>query len=159
MNWFNLQDLESRLSVDKVSDQEGFYYLLANLILFGLASYGASETYNHGGFLFAEIIIMLTVTIFGLNLTFKANKTGDGSNYFKRFLALYFVIGIRLIVFTILIGIPIGLLGYLIFGGEISNKSIQDTLYLGFYSGMAILYYYLLVRSFKTVAQSKPVAE
>jgi hypothetical protein len=159
MNWFNLQDLENRLSENSVSDQEGFYYLLANLILFGLGSYGASDTYHHGGFIFAEIVIMLTIIIVGLNLTFKANQNGDGHNYFKRFLALYFVIGIRLLVFVLLLAIPAGILGFFIFGEEISNTFLQDLLFLGLYAGIGIIYYYFLVRSFKKVAQSNPQAE
>lgn len=122
MNWFNLRDLENRLIESEVSDKEGFYYLLANLILFGLASYGTVESYNHGAFLFVEIAVMVFITIVGLNYTFKANKSGDGQDYFKRFLSLYFVIGIRLAVFILLLAIPAGFLGYFLFSGEYLTK-------------------------------------
>lgn len=163
MNWFNLKDLENRLIKDEVSDREGYYYLLANLILFGLAPYATSYSYNSSIFSFAEVISVIAITFFGVKLSFKANQNGNGSNYFKRFVALYFVIGIRLTVFTILLAIPVGIVVGILesstSGELIPNKYVQDTLYLVFYSGIGIVYYYLLVRSFKTVAQSKPAVE
>jgi len=155
MNWFNLEDLENRLVENKVSDKEGFNYLLANLILFGLASYVASDSYNHRAFLLIEIILMIAITVGGLNLTFKANENGDGNDYLKRFLSLYFVIGIRFVVFTFLLAIPVGIIGYFIFGGEVTDKTVHDLLNVGFLSGITIVFYYFLVRSFKKVAQHK----
>lgn len=154
MNWFNLKDLENRLIENQVSDQEGFYYLLANFILFGLTSYGGTQTYNHSAFLYAEIILILIITIVGLNLTFKVNKSGDGDSYFKRFLALYFVIGIRLIVFIFLLAIPVGILAYIIFGENSPGEMLRDGLFLGFLTAVMTVYYYFIIRSFKKVALS-----
>ncbi|MDR8389572.1 hypothetical protein NC796_00395 [Aliifodinibius sp. S!AR15-10] len=159
MNWFDLHDLENRLIESNVSDQEGFYYLLANVILFGIGSYGTGDSYNYNIFMYADMAIALCITIVGLNLTFKVNKKGDNQDYFKRFMALYFVIGIRLVLFLVLCITPAIILGYFMLGGASSNKTVQDFVFLSLYTAVLIFFYYLLIQSFQRVAQHNPGVE
>ncbi|HEX6981737.1 MAG TPA: hypothetical protein VF181_03155 [Balneolaceae bacterium] len=152
MNWFNLRDLENRLSDNNVSDKEGFYYLMASFILFSLISYGSSsDYYNNDTFLFAEVALVLLITVVGLNLTFKVNQKGDGKDYLKRFLSLYFVIGIRLFVFIMLLAIPVAIFA-VVFLEETSGRLIEDYLYISLSTIVGVIFYYLMVSSFKKVA-------
>jgi hypothetical protein len=147
MNWFNLKDLEKRLAENNVSDKEGFYFLLANWIVFGSFSFAAvTEQYGNPG----VMVMLLAIPVISLVIGFKANQKGDGKDFLKRFISLHFVIGIRIIVFIILLALPVGLLG-----SFISNVMIRQFLFGGFIATAGIIYYWYLARSIKNISSTK----
>lgn len=153
MNWFNLKDLEKRLQNNEVSEREGFKYLLVIFILFILSSYGDNTSYSLLIFGVSDLVLTSSVTIAGIWLTFKTNQSYDNQHYFIRFFSLYFVLGIRLAVFLLIL-IPVFLLLNKVFGPLPENGVAEDAFFLTFITSFNILFYYLLVKSFQRVAQN-----
>jgi len=146
MNWFNLKDLEKRLAENNVSDKEGFYYLLANWIVFGSISFAAiTEQYGNPG----VMVILIVIPVVSLTLGFIVNQKGDGKDFLKRFISVHFLVGIRIIVFAILIGLPIDLLGSYIL------KVIRHILFGSFIAAAVIAYYWFLARSIKRISHTR----
>lgn len=58
---------------------------------------------------FAELILMLTITVLGINTTFNTNKGSQGEDYIVRLIMLSVPLLIKLIVITFLIGFCIGI--------------------------------------------------
>jgi hypothetical protein len=155
MIWFNIKELERRIVENEFSDKEGFNYFLAFSVLGVLATYvSTSENF----ITFIELLIGVAITIWGSYSIFKANSSGDGQDFFKRYFALSWVIGFRLLVFTVIIAIPL----FIIYGvvsydfvdtnsGE-STSLREDFVTMIISSLILLVYYFLLTNSFKRVS-------
>ena len=148
MIFFKLKKLEERLRTDEVADKEGLYYLTANTLLYSLGSYIATRD-DKSSWFYAEFICVIAITIYGVFKTYNINKEGDDLDYFKRFQALVFVVGMRIIVLAILVMIVAAVILY------------QQPDQLTSPSSMFIitvltggLFYYRLCESFKRVSQT-----
>ncbi|SFB43500.1 hypothetical protein [Algoriphagus aquimarinus] len=162
MIWFDIKELERGLINREISDRVIFNYLLGNLILYSISPYLAGS--DSPGFLliFLQIAVTLVITVVGTSRTYEINTSGDRRDYFKRFLSLSFVTGIRLFVFMIIAAIPIGIiLGVLGFNPFV-NKYSEGLFNLILMAGGGVLYYYMLTNSFKRVShghQNQPVVQ
>ena len=110
MIWIDSQELENRLANGNLSDKEGFEYLLANLIMFTLIPYLPHSDFKNELFLWIEAITSILFIVILVRATFHINSNGDGKEYLKRFLPLFFVTATRLVVYAIIAAIPIGLI-------------------------------------------------
>lgn len=98
MNLINLKDLQIRLSENLVSEREAFQYLLANWLLFGMIAFGAVDK-NHDNP--GVMLMLLLIPSFGLLIAYFANKTGDGQDFLKRFIAIHWILGLRFLAILI----------------------------------------------------------
>lgn len=155
MIWFNIEELEKQIVEDRFSDEEGFDYFLAVSILGALATYtGTSANY----ITYLGVFIGVLITIWGAKSIFKANSFGDGQDFFKRFFALSWVIGLRLLVIFLILALPLSLMFEIISIGSItsiesSSKSNGEELAIMIISSLFMLvYYYQLTNSFMRVS-------
>jgi len=153
MIWFDIKELERKLKIGDVSESAFFNYLLANLIIFSIFPYLSTNDYAIKWVIVIEIIIGIVVTVVGAKMTFDINSAGDKKDYFERFLSLSFVIGLRLLVFAIIIGIPIAIIFSLLDRNLDINENLKDFLGLGLFTAFGIFYYFMLTNSFKKVSQ------
>lgn len=97
MIWFKIKDLEQKISTDNLTDEDGVKYFVGWLaygyIMQTLRAMGHSDTVNTYPFLLAIILPFFMIPYF-----FKQNKLFDNKDFFKRFIAISFVVSIRIIV-------------------------------------------------------------
>jgi len=155
MIWFNIKELERRIVENEFSDKQGFNYFLAFSILGVLVTYGST---SENIITFIELLISVAITIWGSYSIFKANSSGDGQDFFKRYFALSWVIGFRLLVFSVIIAIPLLVIYSVISYDSIDSYSSESTtltedfVLMIISSLIGLVYYFLLINSFKRVS-------
>lgn len=157
MIWFNIKELERKIVENEFSDEEGFKYFLAFSIL-GVLATSISTAGNI--ITFIELLISVAIAIWGSYSIFKANSSGDGQDFFKRYFALSWVIGLRLFIITLIIAIPLSFIyGVISYESIDLNSSESTTLTEDFVtmiisSLVGLVYYFLLTNSFKRVSMN-----
>jgi len=126
MIWFKVKKLEKGLADGNISDKEGFNYLLINLIMCSIVPYLSINDHKNKWLLILEVTTMVIMTVFGVKKTFDINENGDSKDFFKRFLSLSFVNGIRLVVFVAIAAIPLGIITYIFENTIGNNKNVKD---------------------------------
>ncbi len=150
---YNIKELEKLLINGKLSDKLAFKYLFIHLILFTLAGYIPIDSDNPAWSIWVHLLISLVAIIWGVRKTFEINQEGDNRDYFKRFISLSFVAGIR----TFVIGLIISFL--LVIGNKVAEHMISSSgQYLWIevselvgYTLLNIVFFYILIKSFKRV--------
>lgn len=103
MYWYNLGSLEKDILENKLTDKHVFYYFLASSIISVISANFVSD-YETGPYVSTTRgLVLLLITIWGCYTIFKANSSGDGKDFFKRFFALSWVVGFRCFVWLCLI--------------------------------------------------------
>lgn len=162
MIWFDIYELERGLKNGEVSDKVIFNYLLGNLILYSLVPLIANDDSSAFAMILFQVLFTIAITVIGSKKAFDANESGDSKDFFKRFLALSFVTGIRLFVFCLIIAIPIGVTFGALGINPNSNSYSEGLFDLILMVGTSIIYYYMLINSFKRVShghQNRPVIQ
>lgn len=153
MIWFEIKELEQGLKNGDLSDKAILNYLLANLIMYSIVPYISSNDYTTKWLIAIEIVVAVAITVIGTKRTFDINCAGDNKDYFKRFLSLSFVTGIRLVVFAFIAAIPVGIILYLVNKSIGENENVKDLFNLTLMAVVGIFYYLMLTNSFKRVSQ------
>lgn len=151
MIWFDIKKLEKDLVNGEVSDKEGYNYLLVSMIAMTIVSYIGNEEYGNKWLLFIEAAIEIFLTVALLKLTFDLNSNGDKKDYFKRFISLSFVSGVRLIVFALIVSIPIGIIMFFVNKNFKDDQDTQDIYNLFLTTFFGIAYYFIFTSSFRRV--------
>lgn len=153
MIWFNLKELENRIISDELTDKDGFSYFLASAILGVIGTYLGSQ---ENLITLVGVIVGILLTIWGSYLIFNTNQSGDGKDFFKRYFALSWVIGVRLFVFA-LIGTFVFMIVYmvLISPEESTYSDSNDLLTMVISSLFVLVYYFLLNNSFRRVSNKE----
>ena len=148
---FDIKNLEKGLLSGAVNDKDVFNYLLVSTVLTASVAYLKVDTYNNIWLNVIEVAISIILTIVTLIVTFTINKDGDNKDYFRRYISLSFVVGVRLFVYGLLAAIPIGIAIYFLtkaIGEESNNSEIFKVLIM---AGVFIVYYFMLTNSFKRI--------
>ena len=152
MIWFKIKELEKLLTDGKLSDKLAFNYLLTSLIFLTAANYLSDDDPLWA--LWVHLIISIGATIWGVRKTFEINQEGDNRDYFKRFISLSFVAGIRIVVFALFVSFLIVLSNQILkFTGILFDLSSlqKELLELAGFLIFTALYYYMLLTSFKRI--------
>jgi prepilin signal peptidase PulO-like enzyme (type II secretory pathway) len=153
MIWLDIKELETGLKNGALSDKEALNYLLANLILYSVVPYIGGNDSTNKWLIALEIVVVIAVTVIGTKKTFDVNSAGDNRDYFKRFLSLSFVTGIRLLALVLVVAIPIGIIVYLVDKNLDANENTKDLFEVALTAVSGIVYYFMLISSFKRVSQ------
>ncbi len=155
MIWFNIKELERKIVDNEFTDQEGFKYFLAYSILGLMVTYGST---SENLITFIEFLVGLAITIWGSYSIFKANSSGDGQDFFKRYFALSWVIGFRVLIIFITIALPLAIIYSVIsyqssdLYNSHSTTLMEDVIFMVIYLLSSLVYYVLLINSFKRVS-------
>ena len=118
-----------------------------------------SEIENHW-IKFISSILLVLITIWGLNRVYKANNEIDGKDFFKRFFAIHWVIGMRILLVIIIIAFLLGVVVAIIsLSGGSSNiikNPIKDLTTSISMLVFEIIFYLLVTNSIRKL---KPIAE
>ncbi|WP_029035620.1 hypothetical protein [Salinimicrobium terrae] len=156
MIWFKIKELEKQLVAGKVPDFIIYKYLLSHLLLFALINNIPVSGVDTDPIWapWIRLILVLVAITWGIGKTFEINRNGDNRNYFKRLISLSLVSSLRTIV------------AFIIYAAITSTAVIWaarmgfSALYEGFWSEILelvnylfilLVYYYILISSFKRI--------
>jgi len=153
MIWFNLKSLESKISNNELSDKDGFNYLLANAIVTIIAVNITTGKDSATWMLLTGFFLALLITIWGINAAFSANNAIDGKDFLKRYLAISWVISMRIFVVilgvALISGIVMGILTAMNGEDNYTNSPIKDVIIMTITAFVSFICYLLIVNSFK----------
>jgi hypothetical protein len=159
MIWIDIRKLENKISANELSDKDGFNYVLAYFILVAIVLAIISNDSSALVKLLGSILSVI-ITIWGLNATYQANNEIDGKDFFKRYFAISWVIGMRLIIVMLVLSIISGLVIVIIStknGSDyLKTNPVNELVSLIFTSVFSIICYLLIINSFRRI---KPKAE
>lgn len=160
MIWFDIKKLEEKISRNELSERDGFNYLLAFFILSGITM-GSNSGIENTGVQLVNCILLVLISIWGLNKAYKANVEIDGKDFFKRFFAVNWVIGIRmlcvLLSVIVIIGVVTGIISHENSTTLIDRKQPFEDIVMTIFSAMLEVIFYLLV--INSIRRIKPITE
>lgn len=145
MIWFNIKNLEDKISSNKLSEKDGYNYLLASSI-YGIIYmlYVSIVGFNYLSFLGAGAGIFMAVIF--LPILFKINSSIDNKDFIKRYIAIGWVVRMKIMLYNVIFM----LLFLNIFDLTTPSLAKDMTLFL-FSIGISALSYVLITNSFKRV--------
>ena len=156
MNWTNLQEIEQNIVKKQYTNKEAFYYFLGTAIIYTLSYFLIDQVYKG---LFKLIVIPAAViTIKGSIYCFKVYSKNGGTNFFKDYFALSWVINWRLFLFGILFVLSFILFVSIVLSNIDFDPFTPEKIYFNLSMELCfgIPYYILIYRSFKRVSLGKP---
>jgi len=159
MIWLDISKLEDKISKNELSDKDGFNYVLAFFILSAL-TIDSGLQYENRWIKYLNCFLLVLITIWGLNRAYKANDEIDGKDFFKRFFAINWVIGMRMLfailILSFILGMVIGIISLARSGNYIDTKPIKDLIITIFVPLFEVSYYILVINSIRRL---KPITE
>lgn len=143
MIWFKIKDLEKKISTNQFSDKEGFDYLFATTIYgFIYMFYTSMSGYSYLSWV--NLILAILITIIGLPMSYKINCKIDSKDFIKRFIAITWVVRMKLLIYTLIfMFLFINLF-------DLKTQSLgKDITLCGFSIAINIFFYVLTIKSFK----------
>ena len=102
--------LSTEIKENTLSEKDWKQYFLAGTILITISMYLIQLVVRtNTDSLIVEAVLMLAITISGINIAFKTNQTNNGSNFVARITALSFPITMKIIAISFLYGIALGI--------------------------------------------------
>lgn len=152
MIWFDLEQLENKISNNELTDKDGLNYVLAYFI-FSIVVLSFITNNSSGWIKLLQCIISVLINIWGLKAIYDANEKIDGKDFFKRFFSIFWVIGMRLFVITMILAVIIGVvIGMLSAASDINFKDpnpMKDFIMLIFMTMFLLINYLLILNSFR----------
>jgi len=154
MIWFDISKLEDKISRNELSDKDGYNYVLAFSILSVLGMSISSQDGN-AWIKLLNCVLLVLITIWGLDGAYKANTEIDGKDFFKRFFAINWVIGMRMLVVAFLFGIVLLIISKAI-DTPMDKSPIKELISTIFLSLFSVIYYLLIIKSIRKL---RPIVE
>jgi len=159
MIWLDIRKLEDKISKNKLSDKDGFQYVLAFFILSTL-SVGISSQGEEPWIRVLKCLLLVAVNIWGVNAAYKANAEVDGKDFFKRFFAIYWVIGMRvllaLLIFMFIFVIIVAITALMNNGNDMGRNLFKELASMVAVVLVEIVYYAMIRDSIRRL---KPITD
>ncbi|MDP4227047.1 MAG: hypothetical protein Q8910_11765 [Bacteroidota bacterium] len=156
MIWFDLKEMERKISTDDISEKESLSYYLGIFIISSIyammaALVNKSPIGPTGASVALQYFLDTIIIVLGVIYAYRLNSRIDNKDFFMRFFSLSFVIFIRLIIYTICIGIILVI--FLSFFIKLQDFNKDFMSFLGYL--LRIIYYILIALSFKKITVLK----
>ena len=159
INFWNTGVIAAQLSRGEIGERDGLLYFVANSVLWTVnLYYGVMVGAKYDWLLFYELLVVLTITIFGLLKCFEANGGAEGNQFVLRATCLSFPLGIKVSLLSVASGWGI----YYIFPRVVDPMSFRDPtrLYLLLMfllaAGLTAFFYWRLWLHLAAVRQQAP---
>ena len=149
---FDLKKAETILKKGDYSNRFIFNYFLVNALLITFSLYVISQDFT-SWLLLLDLSTGFLITLLGLFYFFNLNENGDKKSFLDRYFVLVLIISIRVIFLLLLLFVAYALLDELFFDFDIDTESFWFNYTIS--SGISLLIYILLGRSFRRVANVK----
>lgn len=154
MIWLDIKKLEQKISNNLFSEKESFLYLLAHSIISCITIASGSQINNKGINTLTSIVVIF-ITIWGLKAAYKANMDFDGKDFVKRFVAIGWIIAIRLVLIVLGCSFAIGIIAVIVSATtniqDLGTELSKNLFYVFFVSVFEIIYYLLIINSFRSL--------
>lgn len=100
-----------------------------------------------------EILVVIAVSVIGTKKTFDINSAGDNIDYFKRYISLSCVAGVRFLVLVCVLAIPIAIIVFWEHENSDLNENTKDLFNIALMAVFGVIYYSMLINSFKRLNQ------
>jgi hypothetical protein len=109
MYFWKTKELANKIKNNELTEADRKNYYLAGLVIMYAGIYFVyanprSDTFS----LLLEAILIILVSVIGINVTFKSNGGNSGNDYIARVVALLFPITIKIVISSLVVGIVIG---------------------------------------------------
>ncbi|WP_246946090.1 hypothetical protein [Bacillus pinisoli] len=148
MVFWNVEKLAIKLKNGKVAEKEKFLYFFIFIMSSSLFTYFPIE-YASNGYKYLEMFFSLTISISGIIVCYQLNQKGDGKFFIERFISLGFPIGIKIIIYGILLYLLFLIISLFITGGNLIDHSFID---ISFLILVEIAFYVMLYRWMRFVS-------
>jgi hypothetical protein len=110
MYYWKTKDLAAQIKEGDISEElKKNYYVASSVIATAFMYMAIAGGTQNGIATLAECILLIIITVIGINITFKSNGGNEGLNYISRVVMLSLPILIKLIILSLLGGIAIGI--------------------------------------------------
>lgn len=150
MYLWKTKDLALKIKEEELNEDVKKNYYLASIIITLIGMYisiGVGTTDSAATF--AELILMLAITVLGINKTFDTNKGNQGKDYIVRLVMLSVPLLIKLIVVSFFIGFCIGVLASI--SGEAGTTVINQWSNTIIVAVIQVIYFWRLNVHFKFI--------
>lgn len=158
MIWLDLKGLERKISNNELTEKDGYNYLMATMVLTTIVVVGLSRQDSYSWFNFLNAIIAVGITVWGINACYRVNNDLDGKDFLKRFLAISWVIGMRIALWviglSILVGIIVGIAIVTSGAHDGVARPIQDITTMILTALLSLVSYLFVINSFKSLKVS-----
>lgn len=104
-------NLSSEIKENTLTEKDWKQYFLAGTILITLSMYMIQTMPRTNMIsLMVEAILMVVITVIGINIAFNTNQENNGTNFVARITALSFPLSIKIIAISFVFGIVLGFL-------------------------------------------------
>lgn len=146
MYWWNVAKLAEDLREGRVEEKERFKYFLATSILWALGPqpflyYG--QTFKVMDVISA--VVLLAITVIGTILCYRANRSGDDTDFIGRMICLGWPVLIKVAVLGIVVVFFEALFVALALGSESGSSKVVDAVLEVLLVGLLGTYYYWLI--------------
>jgi hypothetical protein len=157
MIWLDLKQMERKLSTNDISEKESLNYYLAFFIIVSVYAIIASLRENVKAISSLttsfQVILTTVVKVIGILYVYHINSKRDNKDFFLRFFSVSFVIFIRLIIYSICIG----LISVIIISFFIDVNALTENYSTYIFQLFQIVYYILIGLSFKRINELNQV--
>jgi hypothetical protein len=158
MIWYNIKKLEAELIQGPIPDRDGFSYLLSYFVLGTMVSYLGDDGYNYEASRWIDCSLDLVVTIVGISMTWRTNSSGDGSDYFTRFISLSFVNAVRVIVKFVLTSLLLYIMIRLFLTENFITGGREDVIQILLSTLFQLIFFDRVNKSFKNVSAIREIS-
>lgn len=101
MNWFSLRNLEKKISLDQLTESDGYKYFLATTIFIAVQEmYNSRMGFN--SIIFLHDIISLAFTVVTILISYEINSSMGAKDFLKRFVSVTWMIKLRMLLLYII---------------------------------------------------------
>lgn len=156
MIWFNIKKLERKLANDDFPETLGYVYLIIFLSLLTSLYFLPHKASSSGNDFFRILTVILTllISLWGTNRIMGVNRNGSNKDFIKKFLALSFVAGVRLVTGLTVFLLIIKYLHHLVqnfYPGLVKGLLFGDISKLFLASVLSIFFFQILINSFRRI--------
>lgn len=155
MYFWNINELKKDLLKGQLSELETFKYLILDIFITTLGTIpmigpvSKYEVYNS--------IIIGIITLFGVYYLFKCNNGLNGKNFVQRYLSLSWVVGVRLMVFTLLPFLLVLIILAVVFSLFYPGKNYLELLGIVLNFSFMIIYFWNISKHIKDLAGKEKI--
>lgn len=159
MYWWNIKALANELKANKVPQYEKFKYffafMLVDAILFEFV-YLFPLQEGPKVLDYVDSLAIISITLLGIILCYKANKKGDNKEFIDRFICLSWPIGVRLFVIFIAVLIPYFIIADSVLGDSFMEETtIVDVMITVVFSSAFYIWIYKYILQISATKKGK----
>lgn len=152
---FDVRSLINEFKAGTVTERRRFHYLLADLILVTILLSLMTQSFPIApDTAFLDFILAIVVTIAGTTWCYNVNSANDNKDFIARYIALSFVLSVRLLGILFLIFIALGI--FVALSGNIGTAKLFESYAVStaVYLLFSFIFYYLLKDAIGEVSSS-----